>query len=121
MKKVILSVALLLATSFTVLAEDNNSNEINRVEAYDINVSISSLARYLGLSKDQMESVENIHTVFFESLRNAAVMDEESRKRLVNNAISYDLKNMKYILNDEQYKKYVKVLNVTINNRRIEK
>jgi len=121
MKKVILSVALLLATSLTVMAEDNNSNEINRVEAYDINVNINSLARYLELSKDQIESVENIHTVFFESLRSAAVMDKESRKSVVNNAISFDLKNMRYILNKEQYKKYVKVLNVTINNRRIEK
>ena len=121
MKKVFLTVALLLATCLTAMAEDNNSNEFNRVKAYDVNVNINSLARYLDLSKDQMESVENIHTVFFETLRYASVMDDESRKSLVDNAINYDLKNMRYILNDEQYKKYVKVLNVTINNRKIGK
>ena len=121
MKKLVLTVALLLATSLSVMAEDANSNKTNRVEAYTINVNINSLARYLELSKDQVESVENIQNVFAESLRCAAVMEtDESRKNMVKNAVEFDLKNLSYVLSKEQYKKYLKVLNVTLINRGIE-
>ena len=48
-----------------------------------------------------------------------AVMNEESRNSMTKNAIDYDLRHMNYILTDEQYAKYVKVLNATIINRGI--
>jgi hypothetical protein len=48
------------------------------------------------------------------------VMGNDGRKKMVKNTINFDLKNMKYILNDEQYKKYATVLNVTLANRGIE-
>ncbi len=122
MKKLILTVAVLLATTLSAKAEDAESNEINRVNAYDINVNINSLARYLELSEDQVESVENVQKIFSEALRCAAVMNtKESRKNMVNNTINFDLKNMKYILTKDQYRKYVRVLNATINNRGIER
>lgn len=119
MKKLILSVALLLATGLTANAEGENSNSINMVEAYDINVNINSLVRFLELSVDQVESVDNVQKVFTESLRCAAVMNGESRKKMVKNAINYNLSNLKYVLTDDQYKKYVRVLNVTLTNRGI--
>lgn len=119
MKKLFLMMAMLLATSFTAFADDNNSNNVNMVEAYTINVKINSLVRYLELSDDQKESVESVHKVFSESLRYAAVMDNENRNALIKNVIDYDLKNMKYILTKEQYKKYLKVLNATMVNRGI--
>ena len=119
MKKLILSVALLLATGLTAYAEDTNSNNVNMVEAYDIDININSLVRFLELSVDQVESVKNIQEVFTESLRCAAVMNDNSREKMVKNAINYDLSNLKYILTDDQYKKYVRVLNVTLTNRGI--
>jgi hypothetical protein len=121
MKKLVLTVALLLATSLSVIAGNENSNKLSRVEAYTLNVNVNSLARYLELSKDQVESVENIQNVFAESLRYAAVMEtDESRKNMVKSAVEFDLKNLSYVLSKEQYKKYLKVLNVTLINRGIE-
>jgi len=119
MKKLILSVALLLATGLTAYAEDTNSNNVNMVEAYDIDININSLVRFLELSVDQVESVKNIQEVFVESLRCAAFMNDSSREKMVKSAINYDLSNLKYVLTDDQYKKYVKALNVTLTNRGI--
>ena len=122
MKKIILAVAMLLATNFPAMAGDSNSNSINMVEAYDINININSLAKYLELSKDQIGSVENVQRVFSESLKFASTYDsKEARKNMVKNAIEYDLRNLNYILTNSQYKKYVTILNATLNNRGIEK
>jgi len=122
MKKIILAVAMLLATNITAIAEDKNSNEINMVEAYDIKVNINSLAKCLGLSRDQIGSVEDVQKIFSECLKGAAFCDsEELRKKMVNNVINYDLKHMKYILTEEQYRKYLSLLNATLNNRGIER
>ena len=122
MKKFILAVAMLLATNVTAMAEDSNSDKMNMVEAYDIKININSLARYLELSRDQIASVENIQNIFSECLRCVPFSStDETRKKLVNNVINYDLKHMKYILTEEQYKKYVRVLNITLNNRGIER
>lgn len=119
MKKLILMVAMLLATSFTAIADDTNSNSVSMVEAYDVNVNINSLVRYLGLSNDQIDSVESIQKVFTDCLKYAAVMEEGSRKNMIKNAIDYDLKNLRYVLDEKQYRKYVVILNVTLNNRGI--
>ena len=122
MKKVVLMMAMLLATNLSVSAEDLKSNETNMVEAYDINININGLAKYLELSKDQIESVENVQRVFSESLKFASTYDsKEARKNMVKNAIEYDLRNLNYILTNSQYKKYVTILNTTLNNRGIEK
>jgi hypothetical protein len=122
MKKVVLMMAMLLATNLSVSAEDLKSNKANMVEAYDINININGLAKYLELSKDQIESVENVQRVFSESLKYASAYDnKEARKNMVKNAIEYDLRNLNYILTNSQYKKYVTVLNATLNNRGIEK
>ena len=112
MKKLILAVAMLLATNITAMADDANSNETNMVEAYDINVNINSLAKYLELSDDQIDIVDGIQKGFADGLRCAATMeDDESRKNMVSNSIEYDLQNMRYVLTKEQFRKYIKVLN----------
>ena len=118
MKKIILFAAFL----FTMNANVNAENEaVNSVEAYNINANINSLVRFLNLSNDQIESVESVQKVFEENLRCASFMNGESRKNMVTNSIEYDLKNMSYVLNKEQYRKYLTVLNATISNRNIGK
>ena len=122
MKKCILTVAMLLATCFSAMADNNESNNIETIKAYDINVNINSLARYLELSDDQIDVVDSIQKGFTDGLRCAATMeDAESRKKMVSNSIEYDLQNMGYILTKEQFRKYIKVLNMTMINRGIKK
>ena len=117
MKKIILFMAFLFTMNATAFAENEASTN---VEAYNISVNINSLVKYLNLSNDQVESFENVQKVFEDNLRGASTMSNDGRKKMVKNTINFDLKNMKYILNDEQYKKYTTVLNVTLANRGIE-
>lgn len=120
MKKIILTVAMVMATCFPVVAEETKTSELNNVEAYDINVNINSLARYLELSQDQLSIVEDIQMAFSDGVRYAAIMPtDERRKNMIDNAIEYNLQNMKYVLSKEQYKRYLKVLNQTLINRGI--
>lgn len=120
MKKVYLMAVMLMTLCFPVMAEETKTSELNNVEAYDINVNINSLARYLELSQDQLSIVEDIQMAFSDGVRYAAIMPtDERRKNMINNAIEYDLQNMKYVLSKEQYKKYLKVLNQTLINRGI--
>ena len=117
MKKIILFAAFLFTMNASVNAEND---AVNNVEAYNINANINSLVRYLNLSSDQIESVENVQKIFEENLRYASfVTNDESRRKMVSNSIEFSAKNMSYILNGEQYKKYLAVLNATINNRHI--
>ena len=117
MKKIILFMAFLFTMNAAAFAENEATTN---VEAYNISANINSLVKYLDLSKDQVESFENVQKVFEDSLRGASVMGNDGRKKMVKNSIDFDLKNMKFILNDEQFKKYVKILNVTLVNRGIE-
>ena len=122
MKKCILTVAMLLATCFSAIAGNNESNNIETIKAYDINVNINSLAKYLKLSDDQIDFVDSIQKGFTDGLRCAATMEDmASRERMVNNSIEYDLQNMRYVLTKKQFRKYIKVLNTTMINRGIKK
>lgn len=118
MKKYFLMVMMLFTMSMGLFAEDNDANEAQRIEMYDIKISIKSLTRFLELSKDQVESVSAIEEQFTRDLMFAAVeCNDNNRITVTQNAINKNVKHMSYILNKKQYKKYLKCLNITINNR----
>lgn len=117
MKKVFLMLVMMFTMSVSMFAEDTNTTEI---EKYEINVNISKLANYLELSSDQIDAVENVTEELTKDLMFAAVeCSEKSRKAVTKNAIEKNIKNMRYVLTEEQMKKYLIVLNVTISNRGI--
>ena len=118
MKKIILFIAFFFTMNVSAMAENE---AINNVEAYNINTNINSLVKYLNLSSDQIESVESVQKIFEENMRCASHMNGQSRINMINNTIEFGTKNMNYILNKEQYKKYIMALNVTLNNRNIER
>ena len=121
MKKVIFMAVMLFTMSVNVFADNNNAEEVQRIERYDIKVSTSGLSRFLELSKDQEESVATITENLSKDLMFAAVeCNETNRKAVTKNAIMKNTTHMRYVLNRNQYLKYLKVLNVTIQNRGIE-
>ena len=120
MKKVFLMMVMLFTMNAYLFAEDNNAAEIERIERYDIKVNARKLASYLELTSDQMESVETIVNEFSNDMMFAAVeCDNSNRNAVTKNAIDKNIKFMSFILNREQYHKYLVVLNATLNNRKI--
>ena len=120
MKKMILTLVALMSMTMA-FAEGENTKATNTVAAYDMSVNYSKLAEALGLSMDQLESVEDVHKTFCIEMMNAANAPKDERKGMVDKAIEKNLKYMHYILNNSEYSKYLLLLNTTMNNRGLNK
>ena len=122
MKKVILMLVMLFTMSMYSFAEDANANEVNVIEQYDLKVNLRKLGSFLQLSSDQMDGMESVETEFKNDLMFAALeCTRDNRNAVTKNAIDKHLKHVHYVLNKEQYRKYLIVLNATIKNRGIGK
>lgn len=113
MKKMFLTVAAMFC--MTVAFAENE--ETKNVEAYNMNVNMKSLKRTLGLTAEQTEQFNDLHKTFCAEMMFAANAKADQVDALVKKAVSKDLQYMSYILNKEQYRKYVMLLNATMNNR----
>ena len=79
-------------------------------------IRFGQLSRYLDLQPSQQESVYRISEAFMADQQEAlsrSARKEESMMR----ALHANLKQMKEALNEEQYRNYVTLLNVTSNNQ----
>ena len=120
MKRLIMTVVAVLSLTAT-FANDEKANNVNNANAYDMSVNMEKLSDALKLSVDQRESVSDVHRVFCGEMIVASQANEDDRKGLMDKAINKDLKYMHYLLNDKQYRTYVMLLNVTLNNRGLNK
>ena len=102
-------------------AENENAASVNNVEAYDMSVNMNKLSEALALNADQIEAVKEIHHTFAAEMMFAAQYNKDERDARVNEAIDKDVKWMRYVLNEKQMRKYLVLLNTTINNRGLRK
>lgn len=120
MKKMILAVVALMSVA-NVFAADEKENTAATASAYKLDINTNALSRALRLNSDQYDMVENINRTFSVEMMNAAMADPAEREAKKDAAIKKDLSYMRYVLNDDQYRKYVALLNVTMNNRGLNK
>lgn len=118
MKKMILTLVAMLSMT-TAFAEGEKAANANNVEAYELNINMNKLFAALDLANDQKEAVADIHHTFASELKFAAQYANNDRKALVARAIDNDVKWMRYVLNDKQFRTYLTLLNTTLNNRGI--
>jgi hypothetical protein len=116
MKKIVLMFIAMLSVTMT-FAENENVTNVEKTDAYDMSVNIRKLCETLGLTIDQMETVADIHNAFCGEMMVASQAGRDERSLLVKNAVVKDLKYMRYILSDKQYRKYQLLLNMTLTNR----
>lgn len=82
-------------------------------------ISVGKLSEYLQLTSTQIEEVSNINEYFIEKQAESARCGSKNRDRKQYEAIYGNLKLMKKALTDEQYRKYVTLINITNNNNRM--
>jgi hypothetical protein len=116
MKKIVLTIVALMSMTMT-FAENESAANLNTVESYNMTVNMGKLSQALGLSQDQVESVAEVHKTFSAEMMFAAQYGKDERAKMVDKAINKDLAYMNYILNRDQYRKYLLLLNVTLVNR----
>lgn len=117
MKRLFLTTIAVLSMTMAAFAENESAKSVNNVETYDMTINMRKLAETLGLTFDQMDAVETIHQTFNAEMLFAAQSDKEQQQELLDKAVSKDVKWMRYVLNDKQYRKYLLLLNTTLNNR----
>ena len=87
MKKIILTFVALMSMTTIAFAEGEDAKATNAVAVYDMTVNYGKLADALGLSMDQLESVEDVHKTFCVEMMNAANASKDERKPMVDKAI----------------------------------
>ena len=121
MKKMILTVMMMLSMTVmyaddanTIVLEEPNIENAN----FDMSCDLRRLAVTLGMTRSQMEDVENIHNQFCEDMKSASeARNSDARRAIMNNAIEKDIRWMRYVLNEKQYRKYLTLLNITLVNK----
>lgn len=116
MKKIVFMMVAMMSVTLA-FAENENASNTQDTEAYNMNVNMRKLAVTLGMTFDQMEAVEDIHRNFCNEMMLAAHANSDEREALVDKAVKKDVRYMGYVLNKEQYRKYLILLNATLRNR----
>lgn len=114
MKKLGLFVVVLLVTATVEMAKAQE-----KLQVYPINVNVENLDRYLLLSASQEEQVKSISDYFMQEQAESFTFDKSMQEKQMHKVILGNLKLMREVLSQAQYKKYVAALNVTYNNYRM--
>ena len=109
MKKVLVLVMVAFATSVFAI------NPGNYKVVYKLNneTTFNSLARYLNVDEMQADQLKYVFELTENKMKSALKSDNEVA---VEKVLLFNVANAKYILSDEQYKKYLVVLNLSVNN-----
>ena len=118
MKKYVIMLVMMLTMSVYSFAEESTATKMTETERYELKINHRRLACTLEMSSDQIEMSEDIISELEKDMMFASVMTtEKSRNAIVKNAVNKNIKNMRYVLNSNQYKKYLMLLNLTLEHR----
>jgi len=110
MKKIILSVVLVLAVYGNSFAMELNDYKV--FSKLNNETTLRSLVRYLDADVEQHSQLKYVFRLTDEKVKNAVSKSDEAEAEM---ALYFNLANMKHLLSPEQYKKYLVVLNLTVN------
>ena len=123
MKKIVFTLAALMTMTLAFAEGENKNNAAVAAEQakYDMNINVSALARTLQLDAETFDAVNYITSDLKNDMKKVGEAQGEDRDKLYKKAIRHNLSYMHAVLDDEQYRTYVKLLNTTINNRGLNK
>ena len=115
MRKLFMAVAILGISATVSFAKAQCVNENGNKEPFA--VEFGKLSSYLDLT--QMDEVYDINEYFKGQQKESLSRDTKRQEERLQKAVYGNLKLMKSALSDNQYRKYVTLLNVTNNNNRL--
>ena len=109
MKKVLVLVLVTIATSAFAI------NPGNYKAVYKLNnePTFDALVRYLDVDETQADQLKYVFQLTENKMKSALKSENELAADKV---LLFNVANARYILSDEQYKKYLVVLNLSVNN-----
>ena len=134
MKKILFTLMMLFTLSVSVMADDipvaentktiENSHKIvleTQAAKYDFTINYRRLGCCLEMSIDQLEDFKLFIDQFKDNMLFAYnECSEDSRDGVVKSIVRKNVKEMRCILNEKQYKKYILLMNTTLRNRGFE-
>lgn len=115
MKRILLATVAVIGLSISSFAAGKQPVAIN----WEGHINIAKLSSYLNLSASQTEEVANISSFLDEQMEHAS-RATKNQDKLLHDAVYGNLKLMKQTLTNEQYAKYLRVMNLTLYNKGIE-
>lgn len=116
MKRITLLFVAALMMGATSYAGEKNASANSGAWSWTVNAG--RLSECLSLSSNQYDDVAMACEYFSAKLLKAAhSRDEAYRSELVRHAVLGNLKLMKSVLDKQQYRKYVTLLNLTLRNK----
>lgn len=112
MKKMLVTIMVLVAGAISTYAVNPADYEVfNKLNDKS---TFNGLVRYLNADSDQAENLKYVFAVAGNKMK--AALDSENEEA-AEKAMNFNLGNARNILTDYQYKKYLTIINLTINNR----
>lgn len=112
MKRFFILGAVILAFGATSFA----SNEYSLFSELNETGKVNALSNYLEATSEQKNYLKEIFARSAKKMEEA-VTDGEVSETKAKKAMAFNLANAKHVLSPEQYKKYLIVLNMTLNNK----
>lgn len=117
MRKLFMAVAILGISATVSFAKAQCVNENGNKEPFA--VEFGKLSSVEDLTPSQMDEVYDINEYFKGQQKESLSRDTKRQEERLQKAVYGNLKLMKSALSDNQYRKYVTLLNVTNNNNRL--
>lgn len=117
MKKYLL-IAVMALVSLSTFASIERIDVEKNIKKYEMKINQEKLARTLQMDAEQLKVSEDVLKAFEENMAYASMITNEQRSnKFVSMAVKSNLRQMYFILKNEQYKKYRAIMNETLRNR----
>jgi len=113
MKKVLVIIMVTFSTGAFAL------KPVNYKAVYKLNneTTFNGLIHYLNADEMQADQLKFLFDLTEKKLRSALKTNDDNK---INKVLIFNIGNAKYILSDKQYRKYLAVLNLSVNTDNVE-
>ena len=86
---------------------------------FDMSCDIYRLSVVLDLDERQMDAVEDIHDKFTSEMQSLASLEGPQQRFRIHQTVRKEAHQMRQVLNDKQFRDYMRILMVTLRNRHL--